>query len=81
METFILRPGATTGFYGAPEASADLLCDDLVLVVDHCIFFWSTNRLLRDNVIVADTRLSYNRSPKEIQNNIACFSECCENFK
>ena len=52
VEPFILRPGATTGFHGAPESSADLLCDDLVLVVDHCIFFWSTNRLLRDNVIV-----------------------------
>ena len=52
VEPFILWPVATTGYYGAPESSTDLLCDGWVLVVDHCIFFWSTNRLLRENVTV-----------------------------
>ena len=36
--------------YGAAESSDDLLCDNWVLVVDHCIFLRSTNRLLRETV-------------------------------
>ena len=81
-EPFILWPGATTGYYGAPQSPADLLCDGWVLVVErYCSFFQSTNRLLMENVMVCcQYQLSYNRSPEEIQN-IACFSECSENFK
>ena len=47
-----LWPGAITGYYGAHESFADLLCDGWVLVVDHSIFLWSTNRLPRENAMV-----------------------------
>ena len=52
VEPFIVWPRETTWYYGAPESSADPLCDCWVLVVGYCIFFWSTNRMQRENVMV-----------------------------